>query len=81
MEGIDIFEAFDITIDLCKESYDTSTKGEDYLEGEFPLIFRKIGSTLYVAFRGTKNDFSTLKSSYESIKNMIVDCSVADILG
>lgn len=79
--NIDLFEAFDITIDLCKESYEPQTKGKDLLEGEFPIIFRKIGSTLYVAIRGTKNDFSTLKSSYESIKNMIVDCSVADILG
>ena len=79
--NIDIFEAFDITIDLCKESYEPQTKGKDFLEGEFPVIFRKVGSTLYVAIRGTKNDFSTLKSSMESIKNMIVDCSVGDILG
>ena len=81
MEEIDIFKEFDITIDLCKEAYEPQTKGKDFLEGEFPVIFRKIGDTLYVAFRGTKNDFSTLQSSLESIKNMIVDCSVGDLLG
>jgi len=81
MEEIDIFDAFDITIDLCKEAYEPQTKGKDFLEGEFPVIFRKIGDTLYVAFRGTKNDFSSIQNSFESIKNMIVDCSVGDFLG
>ena len=78
---IDLFNAFDITIDLCKEAYEPQTSGKDFLEGEFPVIFRKIGNTLYVAFRGTKNDFSSLQSSLESIRNMIIDCSVGDILG
>ena len=81
MEDIDIFKAFDITIDLCKESYEPQTLGKDFLDGEFPIIFRKIGTTLYIAVRGTKNDFSTLTTSLESIKNMIVDCSVGDLLG
>ena len=81
MESIDIFKAFDITIDLCKESYEPQTKGKDLLEGEFPIIFRQLGHTLYVAIRGTKNDFSSLTSSLESIRNMIVDCSAGDILG
>ena len=80
IEDIDIFKAFDITIELCQEAYDPTAK-TDLLEGEFPVIFRKIGNTLFVVFRGTRNDFSTLKSSLESIKNMIVDCSVGDILG
>lgn len=80
IEDIDIFKAFDITIDLCKEAYDP-TATTDLLEGEFPVVFRKIGNTLFCVFRGTRNDFSTLKSSLESIKNMIVDCSVGDVLG
>ena len=80
-EDIDLFNAFDITIDLCKEAYEPQTLGKDFLEGEFPVIFRKIGNTLYIAFRGTRNDFSTLQSSLESIRNMIIDCSVGDILG
>lgn len=80
LEDIDIFKAFDITIDLCQEAYDP-TATTDLLEGEFPVIFRKIGNTLFVVFRGTRNDFSTLASSLESIKNMIVDCSIGDILG
>jgi len=81
MEDIDIYEAFDITIDLCKESYEPQTKGKDLLEGEFPIIFRQFGNTLYVAIRGTKNDFSSLQSSLESIRNMIIDCSAGDLLG
>lgn len=80
LEDIDIFKAFDITIALCQEAYDP-TATTDLLEGEFPVIFRKLGNTLFVCFRGTRNDFSTLKSSLESIKNMIVDCAVGDVLG
>jgi hypothetical protein len=81
ISDIDFYQAFDITIDLCKESYEPQTKGKDFINGEFPVIYRKIGNTLYVAIRGTKNDFSTFDSSLESIKNMIVDVSVGDLLG
>ena len=81
IEEIDIYNAFDITIELCQLSYDPSSKGKDLLEGQFPVLFKKIGNTLYVAFRGTRNDFSSFNASLESISNMIVDVSAGDLLG
>lgn len=81
ISDIDLYKAFDITIDLCKESYEPQTKGENFIDGEFPIIYRKIGTILYVAVRGTKNNFSTYNDSLESIKNMIVDASAGDLLG
>jgi len=69
---------------LSKEVYDDQTRfdvGKDFIDGDFPCLISKQGETLYLAFRGTRNDFSSFKSSIESIRNMIIDASTGDILG
>lgn len=69
---------------LSKEVYDDQTRfdvGKDFIDGDFPCLITKQGETLYLAFRGTRNDFSSFKSSIESIRNMIIDASTGDILG
>ncbi len=79
-----IHEVFQDTIQLCKDSYDVDVnyQVDKYLVmGDFPVLFHKSVDTLYVVFRGTRNDFSTFLSSVESIRNMIIDVSTADFIG
>ncbi len=73
-----IDEIFQYALTLCQESYDVETSFDAdkyFIEGEFPILINKVGKYLYVVFRGTKNDFSGIYSSMESISNMIYDLS------
>ena len=79
-----IVELFKTTASLSKDSYDNATRydvGKDFISGDFPVLITKEGETLYVAFRGTRNDFSTFTSSLESVRNMIIDATSGDTLG
>lgn len=79
-------ELFQTTIELCELVYDPDTslvKGYYFLKGydEFPILFYSSGSTLYVTFRGTSNDMSSLSAVGNSISNIITDIGTTDPLG
>ena len=79
-----IHEVFETTIGLSKDAYDPDVnyQVDKYLvKGDFPVLFNKSGDTLYIAFRGTRNDFNTFSSSIESIRNMLIDLTTADLVG
>ena len=79
-----LVDLFKDTSTLSKEVYDDQTRydvGKDFIDGDFPCLITKQGGSLYLAFRGTRNDFSSFNSSIESIRNMIIDASTSDILG
>ena len=79
-----LVDLFKETSTLSKEVYDDQTRydvGKDFIDGDFPCLITKQGEVLYLAFRGTRNDFSSFNSSIESIRNMIIDASTSDILG
>ena len=77
-ESGNIDEIFQYALTLSQQSYDIETSFDAdkyFIEGEFPILINKVGNYLYVIFRGTKNDFSGVYSSMESISNMIYDLS------
>ena len=73
-----IDEIFDYALELSTNAYDIESAFDVdtyFIEGEFPILINKAGSTLFIVFRGTQNNFSSFSSSMESISNMIYDLS------
>jgi len=80
-ENID--ELFSITIKVCTDVYDNKI-GEErnyYYFGNFdiPVLFFVSQKILYIGFRGTKIDFSSLENSMDSIKNILTDLTTSDL--
>ena len=69
---------------MAKDAYDKqSSQGIDkyFITGDFPILFHKRGDILYIAVRGTNNNFTSFTEGVDSIRNMMIDCMTADVLG
>ena len=69
---------------MAKDAYDKqSSQGVDkyFIKGDFPILFNKRGDILYIAVRGTNNNFTSFTEGVDSIRNMLIDCMTADVLG
>jgi hypothetical protein len=81
-ENID--ELFSITIKACTDVYDNKI-GEErnyFYFGKFdiPVLFFISQKILYIAFRGTKLNFSSLEDSKDSIRNILTDLTTSDFI-
>ena len=79
-ENID--ELFSITIKVCTDVYDNKI-GEErnyYYYGDFdiPVLLFVSQKILYIGFRGTKLNFSSLQDSKDSIRNILTDLTTSD---
>jgi hypothetical protein len=79
-ENID--ELFSITIKVCTDVYDNKI-GEErnyYYYGDFdiPVLLFVSQKILYIGFRGTKLNFSSLEDSRDSIRNILTDLTTSD---
>jgi hypothetical protein len=79
-ENID--ELFSITIKVCTDVYDNKI-GEErnyYYYGDFdiPVLLFVSQKILYIGFRGTKLNFSSLEDSKDSIRNILTDLTTSD---
>ena len=69
---------------MAKEAYNKDAgrdRGKSFVGGDFPILFNREESVLYIAVRGTNNNFSSFTEGIDSIRNMLIDCMTSDVLG
>ena len=86
MENRNLDELFDITLELSEDAYDVEMDGIDdysFLDSDktFPILLYNSGDTLYIAFRGTGTDITTLEGIGNTISNILTDIGTTDPLG
>jgi hypothetical protein len=80
-ENID--ELFSITIKVCTDVYDNKI-GEErnyyyYPDFDIPVLLFVSQKILYIGFRGTKINFSSLEDSMDSVRNILTDLTTSDL--
>ena len=69
------------TLELSEAVYNPDTKFDIekyFIKGTFPCLLTFDADLLYIAFRGTNRNFSTLSDSYNSVSNIWADLDTWD---